>query len=133
MRRLLLCCLAMLCVAAPAQAACTSKSPAARGVSLKVGGKASKGFASFPKRKPTALVVVAHGYSWTAAAWKSKLRLIASGDRAVAVAPEIRGLTFTGKQKGFPRSRGIPLHNSIGDLTAYGRNYVRAWPSVKTV
>lgn len=133
MKTLLLACAAALCVAAPAQAACSASSQTARPTSLTVQGQPSPGYASLPRSKPTALVVVAHGYAWTAPAWKSKLKLIASGDGAVAVAPEIRGLTLEPPEHGFPRSRGIPLRNAVADLTAYGQHYVRSCPSIRTV
>jgi pimeloyl-ACP methyl ester carboxylesterase len=133
MRRILLILVAALCVAAPAQAACTSKSQQARGVHVTVAGERSDGFASLPKRKPRSLVVVAHGYSWTAAAWATKLRRIAASDRAVAVAPEFRGLRILPSQYGFPKSRGIPLHNGVADLIGYGKHYLRSCKSIKTV
>ena len=131
--RFLLGVLAALAVAVPAQAACTAKSPRAKHVSVKVHGHKSKGFGAFPKRKPRALVVVAHGYSWTAATWQTKLRAIAKRDRAIAVAPDFRGLKFKPSEYGFPKSRGIPLRNAIADLKAYGRHYVKKCKSVKTV
>ena len=103
-------------------------------MALTVKGQRSNGFASLPRRKPKGLVVVAHGYGWTAAAWKTKLQRIAAGDGAVAVAPDFRGLRFLPPaQDGFPRSRGIPLRNAVADLTAYGQKYARACPSVRTV
>src|SRR5215212_2314967 len=102
--RLLIAVLAIAALALPTAAAaagpCKSKKPTAHRTSIKVHGKKSKAFVSFPKRKPRALVVVAHGYSWTAAAWKSKLRLIAKQNRAIAVAPEFRGLRLTTRQYG---------------------------------
>lgn len=103
-------------------------------MALTVKGQRSNGFASLPRRKPKGLVVVAHGYGWTAAAWKTKLQRIAAGDGAVAVAPDFRGLRFLPPaEDGFPRSRGIPLRNAVADLTAYGQKYARACPSVRTV
>jgi dienelactone hydrolase len=133
-RPFVIACLAAVCVAAPAQAACTSKSQTARHVTLTVKGQRSNGFASLPRRNPKSLVVVAHGYGWTAAAWRTKLALIAAGDGAVAVAPDFRGLRFLPPPAdGFPRSRGIPLRNAVADLTAYGQQYARACPSVRTI
>jgi hypothetical protein len=132
--RLILAALASLAVAAPAQAAvCKARSQKAHRVSIKVHGQKSKAFAALPKRKPRSLIVVAHGYSWTAASWKTKLRSMAKRDRAVAVAPEFRGLKFRPSVYGYPKSRGIPLHNAIADLNAYGRSYVRRCKSIKTV
>jgi hypothetical protein len=129
MRHFLIVLLAALGVCAPAQAACTAKSQAARSVALKVQGQKSTGYASLPATKPKALVVVAHGYSWTAAAWKSKLKAIAGADRAVAVAPNIRGLKLLPQG----HSRGIPLRNAKADLIAYGKKYAASCPTIKTV
>ena len=125
---------AFLVAAAPAGAACTAKSPNAKRVALKVAGQRSPGYASMPRRKPTALVVVAHGYSWGADSWKTKLRMIARDDRAVAVAPEFRGLRVVGrKEGGFESTRGIPLRKAMADLNAYTRSYRARCRSVKTV
>src|SRR3954467_3859802 len=132
--RLLLATVAALAVAAPAQATtCTSKSSKAHRTSLKVQGQKSRAYGWLPRRKPRALVVVAHGYSWTAAAWKTKLKKIAAGDRAVAVAPDFRGLKILPRQNGYPKSRGIPLRNAEADLIAYGKRYAASCRSIKTV
>src|SRR4051794_11063836 len=130
--RLLLATVAALAVAAPAQATtCTSKSSKAHRTSLKVQGQKSRAYVSLPRRKPRALVVVAHGYAWTAAAWKTKLRRIATQNRAIAVAPEFRGLRVH-KEDGRLKSRAIPLRNAVADLTAYGRRYAKSCKSAKT-
>jgi dipeptidyl aminopeptidase/acylaminoacyl peptidase len=116
---------ALLLVAAPAGAACTSSSQKAKRVSLTVSGQKSTGYASLPRRSPRALVVVAHGYNWAADSWKSKLAKIATDDRAVAVAPDIRGLRTVRIENGFKKTRGIPVRNGVADLIAYSRSYAK--------
>ena len=124
---------ALLLIAAPASAACTSDSPKAKRVSLKVGGEKSAGYASFPKTSPRALVVVAHGYGWSADAWRTKLARIAKDSRAVAVAPDLRGTRTVRVENGFRRTRGIPVKKGVADLIAYGRSYASKCKSAKTV
>ena len=125
---------ALLLLAAPAAAAvCTSSSAKAKRVAVTVSGERSPGYASFPKRSPRGLVVVAHGYNWGADAWKTKLARIAADSRAVAVAPEIRGLRTARFENGFRKTRGIPLRKGVADLIAYGRTYAKRCRTVKTV
>jgi acetyl esterase/lipase len=124
---------ALLLVAAPAGAACTSSSQKAKRVSVKVSGQKSLGYASLPRRSPRALVVVAHGYGWSADAWKTKLAKIAKDDRAVAVAPDIRGLRTRAIENGFRKTRGIPVRNGVADLITYARSYLKTCSSAKTV
>ncbi len=116
---------ALLVLAAPAGAACTSSSQKAKRVSLTVSKQKSTGYASFPRRSPRALVVVAHGYNWAADSWKSKLAKIAADDRAVAVAPDIRGLRTVRVENGFKKTRGIPVRIGVADLIAYARSYAK--------
>jgi hypothetical protein len=132
-------CLALLATlvstatASAAPAPCTATKQTARAVTVKVAGDKTKGFAAMPKKAPRGLVVVAPGYSYTAAAWKSKLKLIASGSRTVAVAATYRGLREAPPINGIPKSRGIPLRNGIADVIGYGKAYARKCTTVKTV
>ena len=116
--RILICAVALvasLLLAAPAVAqsssACTGNASAKR--------YGTSGYVAYPRRAPRAIVVVAHGYSHTAAAWRSKLASIARGHRAVAVAIDYRGQRPDPSRPG--RSRGFPVRLGAADLAATTR------------
>jgi len=86
----------------------------------------ARGYVAYPRRAPRAIVVVGHGYSFTAHAWRSKLERIARTERAVAVAVGYAGeRPAVSDARGNRRSRGWPLDTGAQTVIAAARSLSR--------
>jgi len=117
---------ALLLWAAPAAAATCTGSPSS------VARFGDGGFVAYPRSAPRAVVVVAHGYSFTAAAWRSKLTRIARDERAVAVAVDYEGRRLLPRDgAGRQRERGWPLVRGAADVVSAARSLRRRCRSAR--
>src|SRR3954454_8811918 len=123
-RALLLAVLAALTLAAPARAgelACTGDPAVAGRYDMTVVGQPAYGRFAAPAAAPTALVVLAHGYSFDAQGYAGHVTRTAAATGALTVAPGYRGtldLPPDGNQWGAERSRGWPVRTGAEDAIA---------------
>lgn len=103
-------------------------------LTLRVGGQRATGHYALPSKRPTGLVVFAHGYGHTSFSWKEHLKN-AARRRLVAVAMDYRGITISpdANNDGLPESRGWNAMTGARDSIAAARYFDARCPSVKRV
>lgn len=139
--------LTLLAVAAPASAAvlislprpkhiaCTDSSGGVADINLKIDGQTAHGEYALPAKKPTGLVVFAHGYGHTSKSWEDHMKSAARELGVIAVAMDYRGAAIEpdANGDGLPESHGWNVVTGAQDSIAVARMFSKACKTDKIV
>lgn len=114
---------------------CTDGFDGARRLVLRVDGSKATGHFALPKKRPTGLVVFAHGYGHTSFSWVGHMTRAARDHGVVAVAMDYRGIKISPDDDGdgLPESRGWNVMTGAEDSIAAARLFESSCSSIKTV
>jgi dienelactone hydrolase len=131
----------LLTLAAPnaaraSELACTGDPAQAQRYDMSVGGQPAYGRFAAPAASPTALVVLAHGYSFNSQAYEGHGTRVAAATGALAVAPNYRATTDLPPDDNryqAERSRGWPVKTGAEDVVAVAQLALARCPTIRTV
>lgn len=101
------------------------------GARISLGGEALSGLYALPEAPATQLVVFAHGYRNTSAAWIPHLERFARDHGVVAVAMDYRGTGPVDPVRG--NYRGFPIANGAEDSIAAAKHFLAACSTLTKV
>ena len=115
--------------------ACSDRSGGVADINLEVDGQTAHGEFALPSKKPTGLIVFAHGYGHTSKSWEGHMKSAARELGVIAVAMDYRGAVIEpgANGDGLPESHGWNVVTGAQDSIAVARMISKACKTDKIV